>query len=192
MLNDYKIPIFLIPGNHDTMDKKETYNENLFIKYFGQDLNKIQIDNTSFIYFDDSSEKVYKKDLAQIENFIKSKNSKLKFLMFHIPTRVSRPYKHHALHDKNSVKLLEKFIEKNRFDAVFSAHIHSHCFYEIGNIPCYISGEAGSYLILGRDYSFLELSINKNNFKIRRIVVKWEIGLNLIDYFETNIIKYLK
>ncbi len=191
MLHDYKVPIFLIPGNHDTRNRKEIYKSSLFTKYFGKDFDIIKIDNVSFIYFDDSSGFVNKKTLHKIKKLISSNNSKLRFLMFHIPTQDPRPNHNHSLHDKKSVKILEDFIKQNRFNAVFSAHIHYHCSYKIGKIPFYISGEAGSYLMLGRDYSFLKLTVENNNFKVKRIVSNWEISLNLIDLLETKIIKCL-
>jgi len=191
MLKEYKIPIFLIPGNHDTRDKSENYNKNLFEKYFGKCNEIIRINNVEFVLIDDSSGNLNKNNIKNLRKMLDGNNKKLNFLLFHIPTRDPRPKKNHCLHNTVSKKLLEQFIGNYKFNAVFSAHIHSHGFYKIGNIPVYITGEAGASLIVGRDYSFLKLSIENNEFKVKRIVMPWEIGLHFIDYFETKVIKFL-
>ncbi len=64
--------------------------------------------------------------------------------------------------------------------------------YYIKQIPCYISGEAGAYLIFKRNYSYLILTIYKNgNFSVKRKILKWEYGLDFQDYFATYLVKLL-
>jgi predicted phosphodiesterase len=191
LIHEYKIPIFIIPGNHDSKDEKEHYDINRFEKYFGHNNDIIKITDALFLYLDDSSGKITQATLKNFSDKMTIYKNKLRFILFHIPTKDPRQNKNHALDDNKSLTLLENFIKKNNFNAVFSAHIHSHCIYKIGTVPCYITGEAGAYLIRGRDYSYLQLSINGKTFNVKRKVVNWEFGLNFLDYFETKMVKYL-
>ncbi len=188
MIKNYKIPIFLIPGDHDTFNNNGKYSIKNFKNFFGKENDIVKIKDILFYYLNDSDGIVSNGLVSRNLN----KNHSRKFLLFHIPTRDFRNGHHHCIKDKKVRKMIENFIIENKFNAVFSAHIHSHGRFFIKNIPCYITGEAGAYLIFKRPYSYLILTVFPDGrFIVKRKVVKWEIGLDFQDYFETWILKLM-
>ncbi len=189
MIKDYHIPIFLIPGDHDTFDKNGNYKIAYFEKFFGDENFILKIKKTIFLCLNNSKSKINKKFIDKIKNNLTPKELN-KFIFYHIPTQDFRKGHHHCLKNKNLINYLENFIVKNNFKAVFSSHIHFYGKYYIKQIPCYISGEAGAYLIFKRNYSYLILTIYKNgNFSVKKKILKWEYGLDFQDYFETYLLK---
>jgi predicted phosphodiesterase len=189
MINNNKIPIFIIPGDHEISTKNERNDIFNFNNFFGKDNFILNIKNFIFLCMNDTTNKVNKDFIEKNMDIISNAKFK-KFVLFHIPTRDFRKGHHHSLKNKNTINFLENFIIKNHFSAVFCSHIHSHGKYYIKNIPCYISGMAGAYLIFKRNYSYLILTINKNgSFSIKRKVIPWEYGLDFQDYFESFLLK---
>jgi predicted MPP superfamily phosphohydrolase len=189
LIDEYNIPIFVLPGNHDTWGHHK-YSTKNFEKFFGKMPLILNIKNNAFVLINDSQYKLDDQTIVLIESYFKSHKINKEFLFAHVPTKDPRPNSYHCLNERYAKKM-EDFIKRNNFNGVFFSHIHSYFSYKIGDIPCYISGGGGASLWKG-NYHFLQLKIKENHQPIvKRENIGWIYGLNLIDYIKMRSVEWL-
>ncbi len=190
LVENENIPIFVLPGNHDTWRHSHRgYSNANFNKFFGGMPLFLNINNNALILINNSNYKIDNKTINLVESFLNKHKFNKKFLFAHVPTEDPRPNHSHCL-NKEYAKIMENFIKKNRFDKVFFSHIHSYYTYKIKNIPCYISGGGGASLWDG-NYHYLHLTIDKNNSFVKKENISWLYGLNLIDLIQMRSMEWL-
>jgi Icc-related predicted phosphoesterase len=190
LIDEYDIPIFVLPGNHDTWSHHKYSNKN-FRKFFGNLPLMFEIKNSAFVLINDSNYKIDNNSVERIDKYLKSKKFKYKFLFAHVPTRDPRKNSNHCIKNNEEAHKIENLIENNQFTMAFFSHIHSYLAYKINNTPCYISGGGGASLFDG-NYHFLSLTINKNQqLLVKKENICWLYGLNLADYLKMRSMEWL-
>ncbi len=190
LIEKENIPIFVLPGNHDTWRHAHRgYSIKNFNKFFGKMPLVLDIKSNAFVLINDSQYKINNQTIDIIKNYFKFHKINKKFLFAHVPTRDPRPNSNHCL-DKIYAKKLERFIKENNFSSVFFSHIHSYYTYKIGNIPCFISGGGGASLWKG-NYHYLKLSLSNTTFNVKKENISWIYGLDLFDFLEMRSMEWI-
>ncbi len=117
ILNNCRIPTYIIPGNHDVEAHKDMEQLLRWKRYMGENYYSLIYGDYNFLLLDNSGKgegsreslatsDFDKEQLQWAENILeKNKHSKLQFFLYHIPTRENVSYIH-QLADKYKVKLV--------------------------------------------------------------------------------------
>ncbi len=190
LIEKENIPIFVLPGNHDTWRHSHRgYSIDKFNQFFGKMPLILNINDNAFVLINDSKYTLNVKSVEQIKNYFNTHKINKKFLFAHVPTRDPRPNSYHCLNGTVS-KSLKNFIKKNEFNAIFFSHIHSYYTYKIKNIPCYISGGGGASLWKG-NYHYLQLNLTENSYNVTKENISWIYGLDLVDFIKMRSMEWI-
>lgn len=117
ILNNSRVPTYLIPGNHDVEAYKDMEQLLRWKRYIGENYYSLRYGDYNFLLLDNSgngegsrdsfaTSDFDKEQLQWAENILEeNQDSKLQFFLYHIPTREDVSYVH-QLADKYKVKLV--------------------------------------------------------------------------------------
>lgn len=151
---DSKIPVYLIPGNHDIGNVPDSQSINSFIKNYGYDKISFKHKGSQFIGFNSSIIKnntpYFEQEQYEWLNKIlkKSKKATHIILFCHYPFMIKtfdEPENYSNIGNEGRQKYLDLFAD-NKVDAVFSGHLHNNAITSYREIQLIVSSAIGKPL----------------------------------------------
>lgn len=149
-----RIPVYLIPGNHDIGNVPDNQSINSYIKNFGYDRFLVKHKGSRFIGFNSS---IIKAKIPQLEQkqfewlnktLKKSKKASHIILFCHYPFFIKtfdEPETYSNIGNEDRKKYLNLFAA-NKVDAIFSGHLHNNASTSFGKIQLVVSSAVGKPL----------------------------------------------
>ena len=162
---ELKMPLHLMPGNHDIGDKPVTWmpagmvnseHISLYRKHFGSDYFSFNHENCHFVIINspliNSGDPAEKEQADWLEADLASNAGKRIFLFSHYPVYVSDPSEPESYDniDEPGRGWLLSLIDRYKPEALFSAHVHNFWYDLIGETEYYI---VPSTCFVRHDYS---------------------------------------
>lgn len=187
-----KIPYYLVMGNHE---RDSNYFFDLFALPGNERYYNLEWGNCYFAFLDSSNflRKQDKRNLREKQfDFIKKsiKNDKINIAVLHHPLCSSE--KQERIRNKRLRKIMGDRLDK--MDFIFSGHEHNYQRHIVGKTNHIVTGGGGGNLYGAfynekslktfiKEYHFIKLDIEKNNFNIKAINDKGKI----IDSFDVEV-----
>lgn len=179
-----KIPYYLVPGNHDILQDKET--KSIFQKYFGKLYYSFNFENAHFIVLDNSNNKqgFSEEQIAWLDRDLKENYSQKQiFIFMHRPIDVPFVEKVDISDGatnkaKESYKKFSNLIKNYPVSEIFAGHVHVYFTYKLQNIPVTITGGGGSKPNLAfwdttsSFFHYLLVKVRKNSHTVKVIEIK--------------------
>ncbi len=175
LLKNLKIPIYLVPGNHDL---KGDPNGEKFQEFTGKPLYYyFDYENARFIILNNSSGRIGEKQMEWLISILEDTKAKYKFVFMHQP--VISPSFFFLFHKADlieSKKLMEVF-EKYQVNYVFSGHIHMYYRRKINGVIYIISGIGGATPYVSPEIEagkphFILINLSKNGIIDKKIIIE--------------------
>lgn len=151
---DSKIPVYLIPGNHDIGNVPDSQSINSFIKNYGYDKISFKHKGSRFIGFNSSIIKnntpyFEQEQYEWLEKILKKSKKATHIILFcHYPFMIKtfdEPENYSNIGNEGRQKYLDLFAD-NKVDAVFSGHLHNNAITSYREIQLVISSAIGKPL----------------------------------------------
>ncbi|MEN2983727.1 MAG: metallophosphoesterase [Dictyoglomaceae bacterium] len=175
LINNIKIPIYFVPGNHDLLGDPEGKKFQEFTRkplYYYFDY-----ENARFIILNNSSGKIGKEQMGWLIDVLENTKTKYKFVFMHQPVIApSFFFLFHKADPIESIKLMEIF-EKYQVNYVFSGHIHMYYRKEINGVIYIISGIGGATPYVSPEVDagkphFILINISEKGIVDNRIIIE--------------------
>lgn len=177
ILNEQQIPIFTSIGDSDYIVKNKEYEPRLFLQYIGDEVNKIDIQDTS-ISFININPLFNPNSIHFLQNTLTNSKNQWYLVDFHIPLKLNKlttlynnnpnKEKENLLSLKETKKLLTIF--NQNVIGIFNHHLHLSQQLKIREIPYLISSCAGNKTSSHyANYFVLEIDDIYNHPKITKI-----------------------
>jgi 3',5'-cyclic AMP phosphodiesterase CpdA len=178
-----KIPYFIVPGNHDILQDKET--KETFQKYFGKLYYSFDLENAHFIVLDNSNnrEGFSKDQITWLKEDLEKNRNKQIFIFMHRPINV--PFVEKIdISDGATKKAKESYndftnlIKNYHISEIFTGHVHIYFTYKLEGIPVTITGGGGSKPNLSfwdstASFShYLQVKVRKKSHTVKVVEVK--------------------
>lgn len=175
LLKNLKIPIYLVPGNHDL---KGDPNGKKFQEFTGRPLYYyFDYENARFIILNNSSGRIGEEQMKWLISILEDTKIKYKFIFMHQPVVTpSFFFLFHKADPKESKKLMEIF-EKYQVNYVFSGHIHMYYKRKINGVIYIISGIGGSTPYVSPEIEagkphFILINVSENGILDKKIIIE--------------------
>ena len=142
-----KIPIFIVPGNHDFKIGKENYNKSLFEEYFGFREFSFISHNCLFVILDNALTPLQQTQYKWLENLLNKYRPSVSkiFVFMHRPPINGPGYDKDKDSTEISFRQFHELVKKYHIDYVFSGHAHT--FFRCNRDDCnyVVNGLGGDY-----------------------------------------------
>lgn len=132
-----RIPVFVVPGNHET--------KGVFAKYVGPSRFTLESDRLglTFVVLDNSDYVLKKGDLDYLRETLSTAQD-ASFVMMHVPPKTER-WSWHTFSE--GAEDLRRVVSAAKPDALFFSHVHLFDRQSFGGVPAFITGGAGAPLV---------------------------------------------
>lgn len=178
-----KIPYYVVPGNHDILQDKET--KEIFQKYFRKLYYSFDFENAHFIALDNSNNKWGFSDdqISWLKDDLEKNRDKQIFIFMHRPINVPFTEKIDVLDgaSKAAAESYDKFVDliKNYpISEIFAGHVHVYFTYKLGSIPVIITGGGGSkpnlafWDNINNFTHYILVKVRKNSYTTKVVEIK--------------------
>lgn len=149
-----RIPVYLIPGNHDIGNVPDSQSINLYIRNYGYDRFSFKHKGARFIGFNSSIIKnntpyFNQKQYEWIKKTLEKNKKAAHIILFcHYPFFIKafdEPETYSNIGNEDRKKYLSLFAA-NKVDAIFSGHLHNNAITSFGKIQLVVSSAVGKPL----------------------------------------------
>ena len=169
VLNNFNVPLYTTPGNHDI----RLGGAARYIEHFGEPNYSFDLGQVHVTAFNSSASDISEEDLEWLENDLTESNADWKFVFTHIPPFDPRPEENHTLLNATTSTRLISLFNHTGVSTVFTGHIHMYNQTMRNGVRYVISGGAGANLVAERDqgglYHFINVTLNKSDLTIECI-----------------------
>jgi len=151
ILNQLKVPVYFIPGNHDILRNRYEMTQKAYTKHFGGLITEAEYEGVVFIliYTEPLTRffpSVAFQPLIELSNALDRSRGKPVIVFHHSPS--VEDFYNNAMHSRWKDDLRQQWaalINGHNVKAVVAGHFHRDEFHWLGKVPLYVSSSVAGY-----------------------------------------------